>query len=77
MATKLGFQLESSLASKHLIDAEYVKGGYIVVSTIAERDALPIAANDPDGQDHGVIVTGSLVYVAGNVNKTYRYNGTS
>ena len=56
---KAGFQIGSSLASKHLIDAQYIKGSYMVVSTAAERDALPVATSESDG----VVVDGSLVYV--------------
>lgn len=77
MATQVGFQLESSLASKHMTDAEYIKGGYIVVETIAERDALPIYDGTATPVVDGIIVKGSLVYVAGTVNKSYRYDGTA
>ena len=77
MATQVGFQLESSLASKHMTDAEYIKGGYIVVETTAERDALPVYDGTTSPVTDGIIVKGSLVYVAGTVNKSYRYNGTS
>lgn len=77
MATQVGFQLESSLASKHMTDAEYIKGGYIVVETTAERDALPIYDDTTSPVTDGIIVKGSLVYVAGTVNKSYRYDGTS
>ncbi len=55
MATKLGFSIESSLASKHLTDAKYIKGGFCVVDTIAERDALVVATETQDG----TIVDGS------------------
>lgn len=71
-ATKVGFQLASSLASKHLTDAEFIKGGYLVVSTVEERDALPIANNTTDG----VIVEGSLCYCTAD-SKFYQYNGTN
>lgn len=72
MATKVGFQLESSLASKHLTDAEFIKGSFIVVSTIAARDSLPVATDTTDG----VIVKGSLCYCTAD-SKFYQYNGTS
>lgn len=72
MATQVGFQLESSLASKHLTDAIYIKGGYIVVATISERDALPKYTDSSDG----IIVEGSLVYVQA-TDKQYLYNGTT
>lgn len=72
MATQLGFSIESSLKSKHLTDAEFIKGGFIVVSTIAARDVLPIATDTADG----VIVEGSLCYCTAD-SKFYQYNGTA
>ncbi len=72
MATQLGFPIESSLKSKHLTDAEFIKGGYLVVNTITERDALPIATETTDG----VIVEGSLCYCTAD-SKFYQYNGTA
>lgn len=68
---KVGFQLGSSLASKHLIDAQYIKGSYIVVNTLEERNALPVATVNSDG----VILKGSLVYVI-NKEMLYIYNGS-
>ena len=58
MATKVGFQLESSLASKHLTDAIFIKGGYFVVSTSKERDSLSVANETVDG----TIIEGSLCF---------------
>ena len=54
----VGFQLGSSLASKHLIDADNIKGGYCVVADTNARNALPCAYGDNDG----IIVVGSRVY---------------
>ena len=58
MATKVGFQLESSLASKHLTDAIFIKGGYFVVSTLEERNNLSVANETVDG----TIIEGSLCF---------------
>lgn len=72
MATKVGFQLESSLASKHLTDAEFIKGGYLVVESTAEMNALPVSTDTTDG----TIVKGSLCYCQ--LDDTfYIYNGNS
>lgn len=49
---------------QYLLDAKNVKGGYIVVATIAERNNLPAAT----------IVKGSLCYCQED-NKFYQYNG--
>ena len=68
---KVGFQLASSLASKHLLDAQYIKGTYMVVQTQVERDALPVATQNNDG----VIIGGSLVYVT-ELNKLFIYDIT-
>lgn len=68
---KVGFQLGSSLASKHLIDAQYIKGSYTVVNSLEERNALPVATVDNDG----VILKGSLVYVISE-EILYIYNGS-
>ena len=70
MATKVGFQLESSLASKHLTDAIFIKGSYLVVATLAERDSLVVATDTIDG----TIVKGSLCYCQED-SKLYQYNG--
>ena len=68
---KVGFQLGSSLASKHLLDAQYIKGTYTVVNSLEERNALPVATVNNDG----VILKGSLVYVI-NEEILYIYNGS-
>ena len=76
-ATKVGFQLASSLASKHLTDAEFIKGGFFVVDTYANLTATGdntkfyVANGDQDG----TIVEGSLCYCTGD-KKFYQYNGT-
>ena len=75
MAEQWGFQINSSLASQHLTDAKYVQGGYIVVATEADRDALPVKTGDTAATD-GVVVNGSLVYVSDD-SKAYRWNGTA
>jgi hypothetical protein len=82
MATKVGFQLESSLASKHLTDAEFIKGGYFVVDTYENLTATGDAAKyiPATATQDGTIIKGSLCYVTGTeenpVNKFYQYNGT-
>lgn len=70
MATKYGFTIESGLASNHLTDAHYVKGGYFVVKDIATRNDLIVANDTVDG----TIVKGSLCYCQEN-DKFYIYNG--
>lgn len=77
MATKVGFQLESSLKSQHLTDAEFIKGGFLVIESLSKitpgsADYLPIA----DGTNDGVIVNGSLCYCQAD-SKFYQYNGTA
>lgn len=73
-ATKVGFQLASSLASQHLTDAEFIKGGYLVIDslskiTLGSPDYLPVA----DGSNDGIIVEGSLCYCTADA-KFYQYN---
>ena len=70
--TKVGFQLASSLASKHLMDAEFIKGGYLTVNTIEERNALPIVTEETDG----IVIHGSLCYCVED-STFYQYNGNS
>lgn len=72
MATKVGFQLESSLKSNHLTDAKFIKGGYLVVSSTDEMNALVVATDTTDG----TIVEGSLCYCQADY-KFYQYNGSS
>jgi hypothetical protein len=73
-ATKVGFQLASSLASQHLTDAEFIKGGYLVIDSLSKitpgsPDYLPVA----DGDNDGIIVEGSLCYCTVD-SKFYQYN---
>lgn len=49
-----------------VVDSRYVKGGYVVVETVSERNSLK-----GNGQN---IIKGSLCYVS-ETNKFYRYNG--
>lgn len=86
--TKVSFQLASSLASKHLTDAEYIKGGYFVVETVNDLDDMSVfmvtetetEAGTTTTTTDGTIVNGSLCYVTGTttdpVNKFYQYNGS-
>ena len=56
---------------QYLLDAKNVKGSYVVVTSVAERDALPAATT----------IKGSLCYVTGTeeepINKFYQYNGVT
>ena len=69
--TKVGFQLASSLASKHLTDAEFIKGSYFVIDTVANRNKLTVATSTADG----TIVTGSLCFCQ-DTQKYYVYTGS-
>ena len=71
-ATKVGFQLASSLASKHLTDAEFIKGGFFVISNTSELNGMTVASGNTDG----TIVSGSLCYCTAD-SKFYQYNGSS
>lgn len=51
---------------QYLLDAKNVKGGYVVVNSTTERDALPTATT----------VAGTLCYCTSD-SKFYQYNGTS
>ncbi len=55
-------------ADNVVVDGKYVKGGYVVVSDTAERNALKGASGEN-------IVNGSLCYCTGD-SKFYQYNGT-
>lgn len=70
MATKLGFSIESSLASNHLTDAKYIKGGFFVVKDTATRDALVVATDTQDG----TIEDGSFCFCKAD-RKFYQYDG--
>lgn len=60
-------------ADNVVVEGKYVKGGYVVATTIEERDSLK-------GSTGENIIKGSLCYVTGTeenpVNKFYQYNGT-
>ena len=60
-------------ADNVVVEGKYVKGGYVTVTTLAERDTLK-------GTNGENIIKGSLCYVTGTesapVNKFYQYNGT-
>lgn len=73
-ATKVGFQLASSLASKHLTDAEFIKGGFFVVDTYANLTATGDNTKFyiANGEQDGTIVEGSLCYCTGD-KKFYQY----
>lgn len=68
MAENLMFELGSDLATRVLTHSKFIKAGYIVVQTIAERNALYTASQQ-------VVVAGSPVYVASE-KKTYRFDPT-
>jgi len=51
--------------NQYLLDAKNVKGSYVVVNSIKERDELPAATT----------VTGSLCYCTAD-SKFYQYNGS-
>lgn len=59
-------KLAAGRADGVLIDDISVRGGYKVVQTIEERDAIPSA----------ITTVGTPAYVAGEVNKLYRWNGS-
>lgn len=71
MATKLGFSIESSLASKHLTDADYIKGGYFIVDKFSDLAGYKVATADQDG----TIVDGSKCFCRED-RIHYRYDGT-
>lgn len=56
-------------ADNVVVDGKYVKGGFVVVSSTTERDALK-------GSSGENIVNGSLCYCTGD-SKFYQYNGTT
>ena len=77
MATGFAFQIESMLATKHLLDADNIQGGFCTVDTIAQRDALPVVRYNPETgavTEDGVIKQGSLVYVKAD-DTVYKWNG--
>ena len=56
-------------ADNVVVDSKYVKGGYIAVATIDERDSLK-------GENGQNIIAGSLCYCQED-SKFYQYNGTN
>lgn len=56
-------------ADNVVVESKYVKGGYVVVTTLTERDALK-------GTSGENIVNGSLCYCQAD-SKFYQYNGTT
>lgn len=56
-------------ANNVVVEGKYVKGGYVVVATIAERNALK-------GENGENIVKGSLCYCQED-SKFYQYNGSN
>ena len=56
-------------ADNVVVDGKYVKGGFVVVSNIEERNALK-------GSNGKNIVNGSLCYCTAD-SKFYQYNGSS
>ena len=72
MAVGFGTQIQSNLASKHLLDSDNIKGGYCTVENSTARDNLPVAS----GNDDGVVTVGSLVFNKGD-GKFYQYKQTS
>ena len=71
MAKKYAFEIASGLKSKHLTDAEYIKGGYFIANSITAMKEMPVCTEDTDG----VIVKGSFCYCTED-SKFYQYNGT-
>ena len=59
-------KLSAGRADGVLLDDVSVRGGYKVVQTIAERDAIPVA----------IAKTGTPAYVS-DEKKTYRWSGTT
>lgn len=79
--TSVGFQLASSLATKHLTDADFIKGGYLVVDsyqTLIKKDDQGLYENyiPVNENSDGTIVKGSLCYCQAE-DKFYQYNGSS
>lgn len=60
MATQLAFEIQAYGTHKHLLNSEYIKGGYAVYPTISDRDNQPVY---PYKDNDGVIIEGSFCYV--------------
>lgn len=63
--------LVPGITQGYVAESKYIKGGYIVVKTIEERDALLDTATY---EDREALTVGSPVFVS-DENKTYRYMG--
>ena len=57
----------------YVVESRYIKGGYIVVKTVEDRDAL---LDTSIYEDRDVLVVGTPVFVS-DENKTYRYLGNT
>ena len=67
--------LKSGKQSKHLIDAEEVKGGYFIVSSLDElADFTKYSVSSSGEITDGTIIEGSLCYCQKDT-KFYQYNG--
>lgn len=73
MATQLAFEIQAYGTHKHLLNSEYIKGGYAVYATEAERDNQPVY---PNVDNDGVIVEGSFCFVQA-TDKFYYYTGSA
>lgn len=63
--------LVPGITQGYVAESKYIKGGYVVVKTIEERDALLDTATY---EDREALTVGSPVFVS-DENKTYRYMG--
>ena len=63
--------LVPGITQGYIAESKYIKGGYVVVKTIEERDALLDTATY---EDREALTVGSPVFVS-DENKTYRYMG--
>ena len=73
MATQLAFEIQAYGTHKHLLNSEYIKGGYAVYATETERNNQPVY---PNVDNDGVIVEGSFCYVQA-TDKFYYYTGST
>lgn len=73
MATQLAFEIQAYGTHKHLLNSEYIKGGYAVYATETERDNQPVY---PNVDNDGVIVEGSFCFVQA-TDKFYYYTGST
>lgn len=63
--------LVPGITQGYVAESKYIKGGYVVVKTVEERDAL---LNTATYEDREALTVGSPVFVS-DENKTYRYMG--